>query len=171
VGGKVMDVGNDMASTFKDAAGKAGDKFSDFYDAAQEDAAKEAGDLKGDMVDKASDMVNNQDMDGTVDAAKGLGDKIETAADRANNMFPNEPIKNDDSLLDGHDSFFDKAQKYADGDYSGDGNKSGDMKIIENPEINEEDLFANHDPSTTIPGFEDVDGDGDPLIDDAEIES
>lgn len=63
-------------------------------------------------------------------------------------------------------SFFDKASKFAEGDYDAvkDPNKP---KIIIDPI---QDAPAAQEPwNATVHGFEDRDGDGDPIIDDAEI--
>lgn len=74
------------------------------------------------------------------------------------------------SLLDGQDDFFAKAQRYAEGDYHNTGRKpgeeepkEGEIKITKNPD------FKKEEPTGTVYGFEDLDGDGNELIDDAII--
>jgi len=66
----------------------------------------------------------------------------------------------------GSGSFFDKASKFADGDYDAVKDQNPAMEI--HTEKTEE---AEKKPWTApVQGFEDLDGDGDPLIDDAIIE-
>ena len=68
------------------------------------------------------------------------------------------------SLMDGHDDFFEKASKYADGDYHNQGTmdtQMGDVTIKKNPD------YIQPEPKGSVKGFEDLDGDGDELIDDA----
>ena len=63
-------------------------------------------------------------------------------------------------------SFFDKADRFASGDY--DGVKDG-PQIKKTPETTDEPV-KKEDWKEPVYGFEDTDGDGDPLIDDAIIE-
>lgn len=66
-----------------------------------------------------------------------------------------------ESTLSGTDSFFDRAARFADGDYANEGGK--DMQIKDNPDAKPKEKGGK------IAGFLDGDGDGDSLIDDAEI--
>ena len=67
------------------------------------------------------------------------------------------------STLEGKDDFFAKADRYARGDFQ----KEGAINIVdaEKTEPVEKEPFKGD-----IHGFDDADGDGDPLIDDAIIE-
>jgi hypothetical protein len=66
----------------------------------------------------------------------------------------------------GGSSFFDKAEKFASGDYDG----VKDEPLLQ---VNKDKASTNEEPkkpwSEPVAGFEDTDGDGDPLIDDAII--
>ena len=68
-------------------------------------------------------------------------------------------------LLEGSDDFFSKAEKFAEGDYSAAREGKVDIQSSED-EKNEKDVKQDG----KVAGFEDRDGDGDELIDDAEIE-
>jgi polyhydroxyalkanoate synthesis regulator phasin len=63
-----------------------------------------------------------------------------------------------ESLLDGMDDFFDKASRFADGDY----HNTGKARPMGNEEPEE-----GKENKGRVKGFEDLDGDGDELIDDA----
>ena len=70
------------------------------------------------------------------------------------------------STLEGKDDFFAKAERFAEGDYHNEG--EGTVRILDSKEKEapqEKEPFKGD-----IHGFEDTDGDGDPLIDDAIIE-
>ena len=67
------------------------------------------------------------------------------------------------SLLDGKDDFFSKANQYADGDYGA--FDDGKPKIVKN-----EDVVEPLQKPGKAAGFEDLDGDGDEIIDDAIME-
>ena len=56
--------------------------------------------------------------------------------------------------------FFDRASRYADGDY----HREGSVRITDG------EGKPTSQPNDKIAGFDDKDGDGDALIDDAEIE-
>ena len=67
-----------------------------------------------------------------------------------------------ETLLDGKDDFFARAERYAQGDYHNEGGK--DMTIGTNPDHQ----ATKRDGKAA--GFEDIDGDGDEIIDDAIID-
>lgn len=72
------------------------------------------------------------------------------------------------SLLEGQDDFFARAQRFADGDYHNTGTeqpkqKVGDFEIRRDPD------YQKPKNEGTVKGFEDMDGDGDEIIDDAII--
>ena len=70
--------------------------------------------------------------------------------------------------LDTKDSFFEKAARFADGDYHNEGapRPEGEISITDAPEGY---VAKNKQGDTPLPGFEDSDGDGNELIDDATI--
>lgn len=174
VGEKVLDKGGKAFDRVKEVYSDAGEKLSqkakDFYDAAQEDAAKEA---QEDMVNQANSVLKEESgIDKIIDDAKSMGDKI---ADKAEELKTNPTIGYDEhkgSLLDGQDDFFAKAERFAEGDYHNQGAQDN------RPPSDVPEIVTHPDPSTlepakevtgTIKGFEDLDGDGDELVDDAII--
>lgn len=65
----------------------------------------------------------------------------------------------DESTLEGSDSFFDRADRFAQGDYTDEGGKP--VRILENPDT------SQTPEGGSVTGFTDEDNDGDALIDDA----
>lgn len=149
LGGKLMDVSEKVGE-------KVLEKGSDALDKAAELGAglKEKADA---LVEKASAAAEKESLDEAIEKAKEAADLAEARA----RAFGNKEGERDasGSLLDGTDSFFDRAAKFADGDY----HREGSIKITK--EEAEKKAKAND----KISGFDDLDGDGDALIDDAEI--
>ncbi len=149
---KLKDVSERVGKEVLDKGGKLLDR-----------AAEKGADLKGkldELADKADAAVKREEMDEQIRKAK---EAAEVAAARAKSFnYKEEKRDAGDSLLSGTDSFFDRADRFAKGDYHDDGGKQ--IKISKDPD---------HTPRKkegTLPGFEDRDGDGDELIDDAIIE-
>ena len=156
-----------VADTTLDAAARAGIKARAAAAAAGEEllnrAARTGNDLKG-KADKFIDHANRE-------AEKmRLADSIEEA-ERAAEMaeararaFADKEAQRDTtkSTLDGTDSFFDRADRFARGDYHNEGGK--DMRVQDDPE------YQPRKKSDLIAGFTDNDNDGDSLIDDAILE-
>ena len=69
----------------------------------------------------------------------------------------------DESMLDKHDSFFEKAAKFAEGDYN-QTEKEGEVTLTKDPD------YQPTPSEGKVPGFEDLDGDGNEIIDDAIID-
>ncbi|MEM9992347.1 MAG: hypothetical protein AAF738_11330 [Bacteroidota bacterium] len=71
------------------------------------------------------------------------------------------------SLMNGHDDFFEKAAKYATGDYHGttlpEAQQKDAVQLRKNPD------YKKTIPKGKVKGFEDLDGDGNEVIDDAII--
>ena len=146
VGEVVMDKGGEIADKAKDIAENVGDKIMD---------------VKDDLVEKAKEIT------------QGLGDKLDETIEKAQEMermeaaqpkseFASEPIDTEDSLLDGTDDFFAKADRYASGDY---GAFSEGKTTINTPD----DTGISSKPPSIAAGFEDLDGDGNEVVDDAII--
>lgn len=187
VGGKVKEVGSDAVERFKEVGEDVSKKAKDFFDEAQEAAAREAKGLDpfGDdeIVDQANAEVSKGSMESMIEKAKDLADRMEAKANKKTTAGFSEAPRiedNDKSLLDGTDDFFAKADRFAKGDYHNEGPKEEEdqaMKIITDPtpeDIEEKqdqinDLLSSAPPKSKAPGFTDEDGDGDELIDDAEI--
>lgn len=165
-------------STGSGSSFSADDFAKDFANSAfetDEDMAKQAkekldaSDTMDDIIDKAKDM-GGKLSDSLESKWDELTKKAEAAAEEEATAYANPKVGYDNakgSLLDGQDDFFAKADRFAKGDYHNKGKKDetkvGDVKISQDPEYKEK-------PKTgLIPGFEDLDGDGDELIDDAII--
>lgn len=116
-------------------------------------------DAKDKIVQKAEDTLDdiNAKIDQTLEKAKA-----EEAAEAATPQKKLNEIleENEGSLMDGKDDFFAKAEKFAQGNYddSLDGKISVDQSNIVPPE------------PTKAAGFDDLDGDGNEIVDDAIID-
>ncbi|MDP4712267.1 MAG: hypothetical protein NWR67_03265 [Saprospiraceae bacterium] len=71
----------------------------------------------------------------------------------------------DDSLLDAHGDFFSKAAAFASGKPSDSNTPQPDMAIEVDPD------YQPRPKTGTVPGFEDLDGDGNELVDDAILDN
>ena len=146
VGGKIMEKSGEVVEKAKDFGSKLFDKADDLVEKAQREAEKES-------------------MEETIRQAEEMG---KTAEQRAQETMDKVKESTDD-LLGKHESFFDKAARYADGDYQMKGDKKdgkpGDLTIGQDPEYKEKPKSEGK-----AAGFEDLDGDGDELIDDAIID-
>jgi len=118
------------------------------------DKAKDLGkDMKGrfdDLVEKADQELDKEKLEEEIRKAE------KTAEDVA------EQTKKDTrsgGLLRKHESFFDKAARYAEGDYR----SEGDFRIEKSDTPKEE----KEKDDRKVKGFDDLDGDGDEIIDDA----
>ena len=112
------------------------------------------------FVDHANREVEKMELEDSIREAKAAAAQAEARA----RAFDNQEGKRDtkDSVLDGTDSFFERASRFAEGDYHNEGGK--DVRIQDDPD------FEPRKKSNLIAGFDDNDGDGDSLIDDAIIE-
>jgi len=114
---------------------------------------------KDNIVDKASDVMDdiNTKIDETLDKAKAE-EAAEAAAPPPDPFYKTIKESKDDSLLDGTDDFFAKAEKFADGDYEG--VQEGMITVDDTVHEVEKDIAK-------AGGFTDHDGDGNELVDDA----
>ena len=117
-------------------------------------------DAKDSLVEKAKEVTKDlgSKLDETIEKAEKM------AAEEAANPTPKFSEKTLDtggSLLDGTDDFFNKAAKFAEGEY--DSFSEGKIEITDN-------VTATPPKATSkAAGFTDLDGDGNELIDDAII--
>ena len=117
------------------------------------DKAKEAG--KGlkerfdQLVDKATEEAEKEKLEEQLRKAKELEEELER-------KVKSRESAEGESLLKPHDSFFDKAKRFAEGDYR----NEGDIRIEKGEKSEKPDTGR-------VKGFEDLDGDGDEIIDDA----
>jgi hypothetical protein len=148
VGEKVIETGKKAADKGKEVSEKVGEKILEVKDKIV-DKAKEVTDKLGDKLDE------------TIKKAE----KME-AEEKANPTpeFAEKPIDLDDSLLDDTDDFFSKADSFSKGDY----HSFSTEPIISKPKPEEkaEPKTVTNDKAA---GFEDLDGDGDEIADDAVI--
>jgi ElaB/YqjD/DUF883 family membrane-anchored ribosome-binding protein len=155
VGGEVLDKGGKAVDKFGDMAEGVGSKIL----AAKDDLMAKA---------EAEAAKSGDNMDSLTDRAKDLGQKLEdkiTGKIDFEKDFADTPIDVGESELNKHGSFWDKAEKYADGNYSMEEKKAeGELTIQDNPE------YQAKLNEGKVKGFDDLDGDGNELIDDAIIE-
>jgi DNA-binding ferritin-like protein len=115
VGGKVLETGGTILGGLKDKAEDLGEKLKekgkDFYDKAQEAAAKESGDIVDDAADAVAD--STEQLDETVEQAKKAADSIEEQFRQGEETRS----KLSQSELENKGDFWSNAEKYADGDY------------------------------------------------------
>lgn len=181
VGKKVMDSGKDFMDNAGEFTEDIGRKVLDATDQAwktMQDSAKDIGQriLNEDKTDKADTSSEGEKERGS--------DQNQTSAEKPKEPFvpkedpfkkyegSNERSSHMDALKGtpgfGSGSFFDKAGKFADGDFDG---------VKDEPNLSED--TSKHSDKTPeepkqpwnqpVKGFEDGDGDGDPVIDDAII--
>ncbi|WP_116108241.1 hypothetical protein [Lewinella sp. IMCC34191] len=140
----------------KQAAKEAGDELLDR-------AARTGANLKSKadtFIDHANREAEKMKLEDSIEEAKRAAAQAEARA-RAYDNKEGEKDTNS-STLDGTDSFFDRADRFARGDYHNEGGK--DMRVQDDPD------YRPRKKSNLIPGFEDGDNDGDSLIDDAILE-
>lgn len=145
VGQKAGEVGGTFAERAKEVGGELKGKFDDLVEKANAEAAK----AKENMVDLSEEAKKK---------AEELEQRIQERSGRSN--VENLERDSKEGPLGGFDSFFDKASRYADGDYHNEGGKD-EIKISKDPD------YQRPEKPGTVKGFEDLDGDGDELIDDA----
>lgn len=169
VGDKLMDVSEKAGQQFMDLSDRVGEKLFEKGGAALEQAKSYARQLlerANEMAEKAKEEASRDSLDEMMKRAEALGKELEEKVRQTRDRFAGTSTKNSDSLLDDKDDFFAKARRFAEGDYGNKGGqtKPGSMEIRKNPD------FQAPEKKGQVPGFEDNDGDGDELIDDAILE-
>lgn len=148
VGAVVMDKGGVLLDKSKDLSEDVGSKVLD----AKDKLMDKAGEVKDQLSEKLEEtMVKADDW---------------AAHEKANPKpeFAEDTIDASGSLLEGKDDFFSKADKFASGDYGA--FSEGKISVDEVKNVDKQD-FTKLPPAT---GFDDLDGDGNEIIDDAIIE-
>lgn len=187
VGGVILDKGSDLVEKGKDLSENIGEKIHDIAG----DVSEKAKDLGSTIMDKTNDLVEKanaeaakHDLENQIDEATTLGERLEKHIKGKDILDQKDPPigydKLNESLLDGKDDFWSKAEKFAQGDYSGKGNENAptdNNDIFANTQERQKQLEENIEEKPEkkpfkgeIKGFTDIDGDGDPLIDDAIID-
>ena len=116
------------------------------------------------LVDKANKEAAKSSMDDLSKQAEEMDDELERRVKERGQRSNAENVARDSKKdpLDSFDSFFDRAERYAEGDYHDQGGE--DMSIGKDPD------YKPKDKSGKVKGFDDLDGDGDEIIDDAIID-
>jgi hypothetical protein len=161
-GAGLKDKAGDLAEKVGDVSEVVGAKVIKKGDEVLGRAAELGADLKSkadDFIDHANVEAEKMKLEDTIEEAKRAAAQAEARA----RAFDGKEAARDtsESTLSGTDSFFDRAARFADGDYANEGGK--DMRIQDNPDAKPKEKGGK------IAGFLDADGDGDSLIDDAEI--
>ena len=137
------------------------DKFAERAKEISEKLGNKALDLGEDAVEKAKDIARKieRKIDETVDKANKLAE--EEARDRTEGSHAktrhDENPNLTDSMLSGKDSFFEKAERFA----------SNEPLEKEDPVIKKGDKTQSNKTSNKAYGFDDMDGDGNEIVDDA----
>ena len=169
VGEKVIEKGSDIVEKAADISEQVGEKViergGELLEKSKnlsESVGEKVLDIKDDIVDKAKEAGSkiSEKLDETMDKAQAWAEEEKAKPKR---QFAEEDLDAGGSLLEGTDDFFAKADKYADGQY--DAFSEGKITIKEAEKT--EEKILSQDPIT---GFEDLDGDGNEIIDDAIID-
>lgn len=167
LGNDLLDRAARLGNEAKEAAERTGKKVLDASEKAggriREKAEELGGELKGradELVERASRAAEQDSLDEAIRKAREME---EQSAARAR-AFDNREGDRDtsDSTLSGTGSFFERADRFAKGDYHNEEGKP--VRLQKDP-----DYKAREKPNK-IHGFDDKDGDGDDLIDDAIID-
>ena len=132
IGGKILEKGTETLERAKTLGEQLREKASGLMEKAQEEAAR-------------------ADMEATVKAAEDLARKSATASGQQGSTAK-------DSLFEQHEDFFQKAAKFASGDYQ----SEVEITLKKDPGAS-----AAEKPKGKVAGFTDHDGDGNEIIDDA----
>lgn len=166
-GGETFEKAKKEGREFMDKAVKASDKFWEKAEDVGEDVVEKSKDLAGkakEYADKAREKISEK-VDEMLEKAEELDKTIkeeEDAIDANKDGFADTPVsekmRQSRSGFEDKDDFWSRAEKYSEGDYS-----MGQPRITRHDEENEEK------PSQPLKGFDDMDGDGDEIVDDAII--
>jgi hypothetical protein len=157
-GDVILDTGEsfiEKSKDFIDGPGKAvAEKFKD----ASEDIGETLLAGGKTIYDKASEITKDlgAKLDKTIEKSEEFAKKENL--NKNNTEFANTPFEVKDSELTDKDDFFDKADKFASGEYS----ENPKPRILK-------DKIISKKENSDIDGFIDRDKDGNPLIDEAEI--
>ncbi len=128
--------------------------------AIKKDPSSEGTSAKKTLVSEAKESIDklSDKLDRTVEAAQQMADADEKTYE--SRETPSDALKRD-AVAD--DDFFAKASAFADGDYR----KVRDPYAPDTPEIVGRVESDDKIDEGTVPGFEDLDGDGNEIVDDA----
>ena len=167
-----MDKGEKVVEKSEEIAEKVGEKILDVGEKVTEklkDVRDAVSEKTEEMVEKAQDVLNNpeENVDAAIEKANEIADKIKDKVTTGPEDFAettlDEKMQDTPSTLEDKDDFFDKASKFASGDYHAfDPN-------AQKPKLSKDPSYEAPKEQVNKPGFEDLDGDGDAVVDDAII--
>lgn len=165
---KAQDVSERVGKRVLDASDKIGQRLSEEGGKLWEKAEHTGGKLKDrfdELVEKANQEAEKESMDELTEEAKKMDEELERRVKERGQRSNAENLARDrkQEPLAGTESFFDKAARYAEGDYSED--DGNDFKIRQDPD------YQPPSREGKVKGFQDLDGDGDEIIDDAIIDN
>jgi len=157
-GDVVLDTGEKFMEKSKEFIDGPGKKVAETFKETSEDIGETIFAGGKTIIDKASEVTKNlgAKLDDTIQKAEKLANKEKKKKDDLG--FSDKDLNLKDSELEDKDDFFNKADKFASGEYS----DKPEVRVVDKTK-SEKDLAKD------IDGFEDLDNDGNPLIDDAEI--
>lgn len=164
------DDAEDMMDKVKDGLGKAGEMLSEGIKETTEflgDSLKETGRFFKEGSEGAGKIIKEDIIPKAKEAKEKLDVKVEDLTEKLKD-YADAPIEKtegsglDESLFETHGGFFSKMEKYAD-EIEGK-TKEGEIEITKVP------TTEKPKDDSKIFGFDDLDGDGDELIDDAIID-
>ena len=160
VGKEVLDKGGQAWEKFQEVSEKVGKRL---MDTSEEVGGKLMGKFN-ELVEKANEEASKESVEELTKEAEKLNEELERRIKERGERSNAENLERDkkEGPLGGFDSFFDRAARYADGDYHDKGGK--DMQIKKDPD------YKPKEKEGKVRGFEDLDGDGDEIIDDAIID-
>lgn len=165
LGEKALEASADLGEKLKDVSENIGgaviEKSGELYDKARSFGENLLG-KADELVEKAQRAAEAEaNLDETTAKAKKLNDLLSTKVEES--APKSGPIDTKDTLLGQHDSFFDRAKRFAEGDYHNEGGR--ETRLFTNP-----DEASKNPKGGKAAGFDDLDGDGNELIDDAIVE-
>jgi len=177
VGSKVLDTAENLGTKALEVSAQIGDKLKGVSENIGEAVIEKSGELYEkaknfgeNLLGKADELVEKAqraaeaeaNLDDTTAKAQQLNDLLSSKVEESKPK--GGPIDTKEGLLGKHDSFFDRAQRFADGDYHNEGGRN--TRLFTNPD----DAQAKNKKGGKAAGFDDLDGDGNELIDDAIVE-
>ncbi|MEM0992009.1 MAG: hypothetical protein AAGI49_03190 [Bacteroidota bacterium] len=166
---------SNMANDIIDAAFQTEEKNLDATVDSSSNASTSSSIADESIVEQAQKEVAEDDsiFEQLMNKAEDLSDRLKEKVGEDKPYEPEIGYNNaKGSTLDGHDDFFERAKRFADGDYHNTGSTTkpsedsttiGDVEIRKNPD------YKKAVNEGKVKGFEDLDGDGDEIIDDAII--
>ena len=156
IGDKLKDLSGDVGEKLAEIGGDLGEKFGE----TSETVGAKVLEAKDKLVEKAQEVSGKvgEKLDETIKKAEAFQAEQDAKPKRE---FAEDDLDAGGSILDGTDDFFSKAEKFAEGDHG----TFSEGKVT----ISDKIEAVAKDPAKAA-GFEDLDGDGNELIDDAIIE-